>query len=91
MTKKSIQLNKRCYKEVIMGGATTVGETNATAIIFFIVFICLYPVHYLLGGQTDQDHQRILCRRPEYNRLPERGRPGRGLYVGRLLSWVSPA
>ena len=33
-----------------MGGVTTVGETNATAIIFFIVFICLYSVHYLLGG-----------------------------------------
>ena len=48
-------------------------------------FYLHYAGDHLLGGQAHQDHQAILCRRPQHHRFPERPGPGRGLHVGRLL------
>ena len=58
---------------------------NWHAIVMFLIFVEHHPGHHVLGGDADQDGDRLLRRRTRHHRLPERPGHRRRLHVGGLV------
>ena len=70
---------------------TSLGSPTASSIFFFFLIVALTLVITYWAATTHQDLQRVLRRRPQRPRAPERLRARRRLHVAPPPSWASPA